>query len=144
MKELKIKTLGTENLVAVFVAVLEIASNLRALFKDFSYAKLAQFAVGLVQYASIISAARQAWDEFQSLSVEKANDVERMVRQEFDIPDDDFEEAIEEAIGLVVDTYEWVQQGAELGGKYVAYYNKYIKGEKSDTLPGDTVSPIKK
>ncbi|MCG8332330.1 MAG: hypothetical protein MI974_31890 [Chitinophagales bacterium] len=134
-KIIKLEKLGTSNLVIVFVAMLTIAADLRKVFKNFTTAKLLQFAIGLVQYAAIIPLAKQALVEFKSLTPAKANEVEAQVKQQFDIEDDSFEQALEEAIELVVDTYEWVQQGADIGKKYMAYYHKYIKPDAGSISP---------
>lgn len=133
--QIRFKNLGTDNIVTVFVAILTISNDLRNLFKSFNYAKLGQFAVGLIQYASLVSVARQALAEFRQLTPDKAQIIEQKVREQFDIEDDRFEEAIEDALELVVDTYEWVQDGAGLGRRYVGYYEKYIQPSEEAPAP---------
>jgi hypothetical protein len=131
-KIIKLKNLGTDNLVIVFVAMLSIVADLRKVIKDFSMPKLIQFAFGLLEYAAVITIAPQAFKEFKDLNAVEAKQVEEQVRNEFDIEDDDFEQALEEAITLITDTYAFLVQGASIGNRYVAYYNKYIKGEDTD------------
>jgi hypothetical protein len=141
--QIRFKQLGTENLIRVFVAIFTVSNDLRILFRDFTIAKLIAFAVGLIEYAGLINAGRQALHEFKQLTPDKAREIEQEVRKRFNIGDQRFEAALEDALELVVDTYEWVQDGAFLGRRYVEYYHKYISGkdgaENRHQVPGQPV-----
>jgi hypothetical protein len=127
--------LGAENIQTVFLAVLTIAYDIRELIKAFSYQKLINTALGLVQYGNIIAVAREAVNEFRSLTPAQAKKVRDNVTQEWDVPDDAFEASVEDAIFLVVDTYEWVMNGVGIGKRYADYWNKHIDPEEAMIIP---------
>lgn len=132
VKKLHVSKIGYENISPVLVTLLTIANDARVLARNFSPAKLGAFAFGLLQYAPMIALAKRAWEEFKDLNPNEADIVKAEVKRDFDIPDHKFEQAIEEALDIVVETYEWVVDGGDIWDKMKAYYGKHIE---KDPLP---------
>lgn len=130
MKKVYVSKIGVENLSPVIVTVLTISADLKNLITNFSPAKLGAFAFNLLQYAPMIALAKKAWAEFKDLDPNEAELVKAEVKRDFDIPDDKFEEAVEDALDIAVETYEWVVDGEGVWDKIKVYHAEYLAKEE--------------
>ena len=129
---LKIENLGVGNVTEVFTAMLLVASRFRNLVRGFNYGKLITFLGGLLEFAPLISAADVAWAEFKDMDAKEYAEVVAQVKKDFDIPDDRFEAAIEEALGITKLSYTWFSTGAGIWEKAKAYYEEYLAEQEAE------------
>ena len=128
---LQINNLGHANIVKTFVIALTLADKARTLFKDFSYQKLLSLGFELLQYGNILAYARQALEEFQSMTPDKATAAKNDIKEQFDIEDDNFEAQLEGALELIVKTYVLFTDVLSLTNEWGAYFATLRKKEQS-------------
>ena len=124
---LQINNLGHANIVKTFVIALTLADKARTLFKDFSYQKLLSLGFELLQYGNILAYARQALEEFQSMTPDKATAAKNDIKEQFDIEDDNFEAQLEGALELIVKTYVLFMDIVSVTNEWGAYFQSLRK-----------------
>ena len=128
--QLQFQTLGYSNVVKIFVVILTLFAKARALFKNFSYQALLGIGFEILQYGDILKLGRQAIDEFKTFNPEKAKQARTEIKEQFDIEDDKLEAQLEDALDLIVETYDLFMRTISLAGKWSAYVGQIFQKEQ--------------
>ncbi len=130
--------LGIENIKEAFTVTITLATGIIELIKDFSYQKAFQLAFQLAEYKSLVPVFKASLAEFADLDTREAKDLQDHFKQEFDIENDKLETVIENSIGLIVRTYEFIVSGVKIFTDW-----KQFAREVKDIFPSNGIATSK-
>jgi len=113
-QELATQDLGIDNVKTVLTILLTFLTDILAVFRTGNWLSLGQTLIGLLQYGNIVMIAQQALEEFKDLSQAETEELSAHFAQEFDLPNDDVEAKIEEAVAVIPKVYELVLDSLDI------------------------------
>jgi len=108
------QNLGIDNVKIVLTILLTFLTDILDVFRNGNWLRLGQTLIGLLQYGNIVMIAQQALEEFKDLSQAEAKELSDHFASEFDLPDDEVEAKIEEAVAVIPEIYELVLDGLDI------------------------------
>lgn len=107
---------GIENIKSTLKEVLHVAQPIIDALEDgkISLTELFSVAPRLMSIPKIVNSAKASLAELKDLDAEEIREIAIFFEKEFDIPQDDLEGKIEEAIFLLSDSYAVVADGIEV------------------------------
>ena len=107
-------SLGIENVKIVLTILLTFLSDIIKVFKTGNWLSLGQTLIGLLQYGNIVMISQNALEEFKNLDQSESAELSKHFAQEFDLPDDEVEAKIEEAVAVIPEVYQLVLDGLDI------------------------------
>ena len=108
------QNLGIDNIKIVLTILLTFLSDILNVFKTGNWLQLGQTLIGLLQYGNIVMIAQQALEEFKDLTQSEAEELSAHFAAEFDLPNDEVEAKIEEAVAVIPEVYDLVLEGLDI------------------------------
>lgn len=124
------KQLGVENIKIAFTEVLDGVKKIKLAVqqlsqKPFDYRAVFSLAILLGEYSTKLPIFQMALEEFKDgISPLESQKLSVHFSETFDLENDELESVIEEGIFLIPDTYVFVNQALDLGGRWQSFYNK--------------------
>lgn len=127
--------LGIDSIKTVLTVVVTFAVDIIAALKDRNYFALISLLPRLLAQGNIIALAKMAWTEIKDTSLEESNDIHKHFTEVLDLKDDEAEELIEYAFGLVPRVYQFAVDALTFTGDIQAFYQEVRErfGAKNNT-----------
>ena len=106
--------LGIDNVKIVLTILLTFLTDILEVFRSGNWLRLGQTLIGLLQYGNIVMIAQQALEEFKDLDQAETQELSDHFAAEFDLPNDEVEAKIEQAVAVIPEVYELVLDGLDI------------------------------
>lgn len=113
-QELATQNLGIDNMKIVLTILLTFFTDILEVFRSGNWLRLGQTLIGLLQYGNIVMIAQQAMEEFKDLDQAETQELSDHFAAEFDLPNDEVEAKIEQAVAVIPEVYELVLDGLDI------------------------------
>lgn len=116
----KSKKIGTENIKGILKEALLLATPIMKALDDgrIELTELFSIVPRLMSIPKIVSLSKQALKELKDLNAEESRGIAQYFEKQFNIPSDELEGVIEEAVYLLSDSYAVVENGTEVFNRW--------------------------
>lgn len=104
-------SLGINNINLIVRILVTFVVDILAVIKERDYFALFRIIPALIAQGNIVTVAAEAWNEIKDTTIEESNDIHRNFTEVLDLTDNETEQLIEDAFGLVPEAYAIVING---------------------------------
>lgn len=117
-------TLGIDNVKNILTIVVTFFVDVVDVIKTKNYIQLLQIVWNLVRFGNIIDVAKLAWEELQEMSLEETKAVTDHIKAVLELPDEETEDKIEQAVDIIPRVYELALKVLGIGGEALQVWNE--------------------